>query len=101
MKDPWDTNVPAQKVSMQLDRVDPNENTNLETGTPPKAAASIQKQRIKQDAASQKQTKPELVPQTQSHQFEFAELFKLNLKNPIQGVIWAEILGKPKAKRGR
>jgi hypothetical protein len=59
---------------------------------------------VKQDIAGQKQHQPKKVvsaPQVVKESTSTESPLQFNQGNLIQGVIWAEILGKPKAKRSR
>jgi hypothetical protein len=107
MRDPWESDAPSQKLQTELTR------TVIESedlpDAPSRSVAKPKQQSMapfkkELGATGRKHQQPEIfttAPQIATNPTAIESLLQLNRENLIQGVIWAEILGKPKAKRGR
>lgn len=92
MNDPWESNKPVQE---SLDQ------STAKPEPQPKFRLSEERER---SAADRKQLQPTIVsptPPVVTNSAEVERFLQFNRDNLVQGVIWGEILGKPKAKRGR
>jgi hypothetical protein len=95
MRDPWEPDIPAQPDQTDLPQV---------TAEPETLVKLADSQQTPEKAVFQKQQTSRQItpaPHEQKYPLEALGLLRFNRANYIQGIIWAEILGKPKAKRSR
>lgn len=92
MRDPWESDQPARQPEPEQTMTESSQSS----------VARVTQQTIK-TMKPQRETKPALGPSAlESKKTTATEgLLQFNQANYIQGIIWAEILGKPKAKQRR
>lgn len=99
MIDPWESKQESQSelTGQMMDSASESQDS-------PKQPEVKSKQQMAKVATRQMQHQPTKVasrPQAIVNPMDGESLLQFNQANLVQGVIWAEILGKPKAKRGR
>jgi hypothetical protein len=107
MRDPWESDEPTQQLQPEVTKTKivteqlPDSSKKYSVGAKPQSIA-VQTREKAMGVAGQKQQQSKKVTPTQQVSkdlSELASLIQFSRENLIQGVIWAEILGKPKAKR--
>jgi hypothetical protein len=104
MRDPWESDISTEEVSSELEPVMINPRADLRYRDSQQPATGKPQQRstdgtdlgimLQKQSKPNSQSRPKLPP-------EVMGLLQINPENIIQGIIWAEILGKPKSRRSR
>jgi hypothetical protein len=95
MRDPWEPDIPAQPDQTDLDQM----TTKSETLVKLADSQQMPEKAVFPKQQTSRQITP--APHEQKYPQEALGLLQFNRTNYIRGIIWAEILGKPKAKRSR
>ena len=93
MRDPWETDAPDQQLQPE-----PAQEIATPESVKPNRLLQPEKTIADQGPAKHVSIMPPIVI---ANPTGLANPFRFGRANLIQGIIWAEILGKPKAKRGR
>jgi hypothetical protein len=107
MRDPWESDPPAQETQPELTQTKVESEDLPDAPKPPAVKLkqqSLAREKKEWGVTNRKQSQPEkitIAPQIATDSTTIASLLQLDRKNLIQGVLWAEVLGKPKSKRGR
>ena len=92
MRDPWETDEPAAEIPSVMPE------TKIKKGEAPTNASPDPFVSLQQHQASKPKANHPNTAQTVNRSLG---LQTFNRDNLLQGIIWAEILGKPLSKRGR
>ncbi|HBF38061.1 MAG TPA: hypothetical protein DDW50_12145 [Firmicutes bacterium] len=99
MRDPWETDVPIEEVPLEAQSQTVIAKPKINKMSKTNLAVTVPSSNETKKDLSPKNQPPEPGPPNSS--LADSNMFSFNRENLLQGVIWAEILGKPLSKRGR
>jgi hypothetical protein len=99
MRDPWETDEPVEEIPQVIPKTDVN--INQPSSAPLDTPVALRQLQTETAKPIGEDSRFELRPNVFKPGNKPLGLFSFNRENLPQGIIWAEILGKPLSKRGR
>lgn len=99
MRDPWEIDEPVEEVPQVIPKT--NVDINQPSSAPLDTPVAWRQLQTETKKPTGEDSRPELGPNVFKPGNTPLGLLSFNRENLPQGIIWAEILGKPLSKRGR